>query len=82
MNAYDDFPWLWAVKMKHNLDTVKISQSPVEVGDVLFFMNAETFPEGYSTKDVIRDVAGSELGIKGIDPIFDIAVIVTVVGSK
>jgi hypothetical protein len=81
INTYQE-TGLYAVRMRHNQNSVKVSTSDVEVGDVLFLFDGVTFPEDTSLKDVIEDVDGNTLGIKGIDPVFDMAVIVTVVSSS
>ena len=78
VDTYEDTV-LYTVRMRHNQDSVKVSTSAVEVGDVLFLFDGSTFPDDSSLKDTIEDADGNAMGIKGIDPIFDLAVIVTVV---
>jgi hypothetical protein len=68
--------------MKHNQDSVKVSSSEVQVGDVLFMFQWGDLPEEASLKDVIVDANDNVLGVIGIDPIFDLAVIVTVQAGK
>jgi hypothetical protein len=81
VNTYDDTV-LYAVRMQHNQRSVNVSTSMVEVGDVLFVFDGPTFPEDSSLKDLIEDAEGNLLGIKGIDPAFDLAVFVTVASSS
>lgn len=80
-NTYDEIP-LYAFRMRHNQNSVKVSTSDVQVGDLLFLFSGASFPTDTSLKDVVVDAAGNELGIKGIDPIFSIAVSVTIAGAK
>ena len=81
VNTYEESE-LYAVRMRHNKNSVKMSASDVQVGDVLFLFDGASFPADSSLKDLVVDAAGNELGIKGIDPIFDFAVSVTIVGAK
>jgi hypothetical protein len=81
VNTYDDAD-LKAVRMWHNQDSVKVATSDVQIGDMLFLFHGDTFPANTSLKDVIVDEEGNELGVKGIDPIFELAVVVTVHGAK
>ena len=67
-----------AVRMRHNKESVKVSASDVQVGDVLFILKWDDLPGGPSLKDQIEDAAGNTLGVKGIDPVFDLAALVTV----
>lgn len=78
--VYDEFV-LYAARMKHTRDSMRVASSEVEIGDVLFMFGGD-FPSGFSTKDIIEQSDGDELGIKAIDPIFDVATLVTVVGGK
>ena len=79
-NKYKDTP-LSAVRMRHSKESVKVSTSDVQVGDLLFLFDGSTFPAEHSLKDIVVDEAGNELGVKGIDRIFDFAVSVTIVGA-
>lgn len=73
---------LYAVRMKHTRASVKVAQSDVEVGDMLFLFAKDSFPADVSLKDAVVDANGNVLGIKGLDPVFGIAVIVTVSDNK
>jgi hypothetical protein len=81
VSTYQSIP-LVAARMSHTRDSVKVSSSEVEVGDLLFLFLGETFPAERSVQDLIIDAAGVTYGIKGIDPIFSVAVTVTVSGVK
>lgn len=73
---------LEAVRMRHNKNSVRVSSSPVEVGDLLFLFDFDSFPAEHSVSDVVIDAAGVVYGIKGIDPMFTVAVAVTLAGTK
>lgn len=81
VDVYENTP-LVGVRMRHNKNSVKVATSPVEVGDLLLLFRGEGFPIGTSLKDLVKDAAGIELGVKAIDPVFDLAVSVTMVGAK
>lgn len=81
VNTYEDSD-LYAVRMRHTKNSVRLSASEVEVGDVLFIFGGSDFPSDSSLKDVIEDESGNVFGIKGIDPVFEMATIVTVVSAK
>jgi hypothetical protein len=80
VNTYENKD-LYAVRMRHNQRSVNVATSAVEVGDVLFVFDNAGFPEEFSLKDLIEDVEGNLLGVKGIDPVFDMAFFVTVVST-
>lgn len=80
-STYDD-SYMYAARMIHNQISVAASSSDVEVGDVAFLFHGDDFPQESSLKDLIVDSDGNELGLKGIDPIFELAVSVTVLGTK
>ena len=71
-----------AIRMKHTRASVKVAQSDVEVGDILFLFARELFPVDISLKDVVVDAGQNVLGVKGLDPVFGIAIIVTVSDNK
>jgi hypothetical protein len=81
VNTYNSHT-LYGVRMYHNQESVRAATSEVEIGDMLFMFLHEEFPEEYSLKDVIVDGEGNILGVKGIDPVFTVAVVVTVSGAK
>ena len=69
---------LKAVRMKHTAESATVSTSNVQVGDVLFMFKGGVLPSGASLKDLIEDAEGNVLGIKGIDPWFNMVAVVTV----
>jgi len=81
-NVYDTTKELDAVRMRHTKESVKVSASDVQVGDLLFLFDASAFPSECSLKDLVVDADGNELGVKGIDRILNFAVSVTIVGAK
>lgn len=80
IDSYNDVP-LTAVRLRHNQRSQQVSNTHVEVGDVLFMFDFRGFPENYALKDQIVDAAGTTFDIKGIDNIFELAISVTVKGS-
>lgn len=80
IDAYDETT-LVAVRLRHNKRSQSVSNTQVEVGDVLFMFDFRGFPVGYSLKDQIVDEAGLKYDIKGIDNIFELAISCTVKGS-
>lgn len=80
IDSYDETT-LVAVRLRHNQRSQSVSNTQVEVGDVLFMFDFRGFPTGYSLKDQIVDADGLTYDIKGIDNIFELAISCTVKGS-
>jgi hypothetical protein len=80
--AVDSFTYtsMRATRLKHNQRSVMASRTPAEVGDLLFVISHDDLPDGHSLKDRITDAAGNVFGVKGIDPLFNIACLITVAG--
>lgn len=58
-----------------------VSNSPIEIGDMLFLFKYADFPSGFSLKDRVEDASGEVLSIKHISAVLDLAIIVTVAGN-
>lgn len=80
IDSFDEVQ-LTAIRLRHNKRSQQVSNTHVEIGDVLFMFDFRGFPENYALKDQIVDAAGTTFDIKGIDDIFELAISVTVKGS-
>jgi len=79
VDAYVDYR-LTAVKVKHNVNSLKWAGSGVEKGDVVYVFRSRELPAGISLKDQLL-VDGEVLSIKAIDPIYGLVTGVTVEGN-
>lgn len=80
--TYDDIP-VDIVEMKHTADSVKSSSAKAEIGSLVFLLQFDAITFEPTTRDVISIATrNAEYAIKGIDKVFNILFLLTVVDRK
>lgn len=77
--VYTDLP-IKAIRLRHNVESVKHETGSVAVGDVYYMFETDSMPSGMSMSDVIQD-NGKELTLKSINDGFQFVYLITVSGT-
>ncbi len=80
VNSYTEYP-LDAVRLRHSQSSALVGQGGVEVGDQIYLIAGDDAPVGMSLKDEVVNEFGDVQKIIDINPIFGLAVTVTVEGG-
>lgn len=77
--VYKDTP-IYAIRLRHTVDSIKLENSTVEVGDWYYMFKSEDLPAGLSMSDHIMD-GTTRLSLKSINDGFGFVHLITVSGT-